>query len=105
MFKQLKAVTTAGAITLAMFSAAPALAESSSAFPSSAREFSSVDDARTTPATNVMHQDMHRTPNTTTSAFPSSAREFSMIDQPLSEDKMTNVDKMMSSAFPSAARE
>ncbi len=75
MYKQFKAATTIGAVMLALFSATPVLADNSSTFPTSAREFSSVDVVRTTPAALTARVDVQRTSTATTSVFPSSAIE------------------------------
>jgi hypothetical protein len=105
MLKQLKAITTMGAMAVALMAAAPASAQSP--FPSAAREGSMIDDFWSPAMMTKM--DANKDGQVSRQEFLTYlGAQFDRMDTKkrgmLNKAEFTD-KKMMSSTFPSAARE
>ncbi len=107
MFKQLKATTMMGAISVALLASAPVFSQTTGAIPSSAREFSMIDQFWSEGMMNAM--DKNKDGTVTRQEFLDymgaqfdrmDAKKKGMLNKAEFMDK-----KMMSSTFPSAAKE
>lgn len=106
MFKQLKAVTTMGAMAMALMASAPAFSQSST-FPSAAKEFSMVEQFWS--AGMMAKMDKNKDGMVSRQEFMDyMGAQFDTMDSK-KKGMLTKAEfmdkKMMSSTFPSAARE
>jgi len=106
MLKQLKAVTTIGTMAIAFMASAPAFSQGSP-FPSSAREFSMIDQFWSPAMMSKM--DKNKDGMVSRQEFMDyMGAQFDIMDTGkkgmMNKAQFTN-QKMMASTFPSAARE
>ena len=106
MLKQLKAVTTIGAMAMAFMASAPAFSQGSP-FPSSAREFSMIDQFWSPGMMTKM--DRNKDSQVSRQEFLDyMGTQFDIMDTK-KRGMLNNVEftdkKMMASTFPSSARE